>query len=133
MTSADLVAAIAHLKTTLGAQAHASTAVLDRHGHGESNHPPAAPDTGCCVRSTADVVEILRTSQRFGVPVVPFGAGSSLEGHVHAIHGGISIDMRQMNRVLRISAEDLDATVEAGVPRLQLAKALGNTGLMFPV
>jgi D-lactate dehydrogenase (cytochrome) len=65
--------------------------------------------------------------------VVPFGAGTSLEGHVHAVRGGISIDLRELNRVIRISAEDLDATVEAGVTRLQLGRALRSTGLMFPI
>jgi D-lactate dehydrogenase (cytochrome) len=65
--------------------------------------------------------------------MVPFGAGTSLEGHVHAVEGGITIDFRDMNRVVRVSVEDLDATVEAGVTRLQLEKALRNTGLMFPV
>jgi D-lactate dehydrogenase (cytochrome) len=64
---------------------------------------------------------------------VPFGAGTSLEGHVQAVEGGITIDVRELNRIVRISADDLDATVEAGVTRLQLAKALRNTGLMFPV
>jgi D-lactate dehydrogenase (cytochrome) len=67
------------------------------------------------------------------VPIVPFGAGTSLEGHVHAVKGGITIDMRELNHVLRVSAEDLDATVEAGVTRLQLGKALRSTGLMFPI
>jgi D-lactate dehydrogenase (cytochrome) len=63
--------------------------------------------------------------------VVPFGAGTSLEGHVHAVRGGLCLDMRQMNRVVRVSVEDMDATVEAGMSRLQLAKALENTGLTF--
>jgi D-lactate dehydrogenase (cytochrome) len=75
----------------------------------------------------------MQVSALHGLPVVPFGAGTSLEGHVHALRGGISLDMRQMNRVLRISVEDMDATVEAGISRLQLAKALENTGLMFSV
>lgn len=129
----DVAGAVAHLKSTLGAQANDSAAVREHHSHGESYHSPAAPDVVCFPRTIDEVVEIVRTSARFGVPVVPFGAGSSLEGHVHAIHGGISIDMRQMNRIVRISAEDLDATVEAGVTRLQLGKALRNTGLMFPI
>ncbi len=70
-------------------------------------------------------------SARYKLPIVPFGAGTSLEGHVHAVRGGISIDMRQMNRILRVSVEDMDATVEAGVSRTQLVKALENTGLTF--
>jgi len=75
----------------------------------------------------------MRIGARFQLPIVPFGAGTSLEGHVNAIHGGISVDLRQMNRVVRVGIEDLDATVEAGVTRLQLNKALRNTGLTFPI
>jgi D-lactate dehydrogenase (cytochrome) len=87
-----------------------------------------------CFPSTAEeVVEIVRISARFHLPIVPFGAGTSLEGHVQALRGGITIDVRDLNRVVRISVEDLDATVEAGVTRLQLDKALRNTGLMFPI
>jgi D-lactate dehydrogenase (cytochrome) len=129
----DVAAAIAHLKSVLGAQVNDSAAVREHHSHGESYHPPAAPDVVCLPRTTEEVVEIVRTSARFGVPVVPFGAGTSLEGHVHAVRGGISIDLREMNRILRVSAEDLDCTVEAGVTRLQLGRALRTTGLMFPI
>lgn len=127
------VPAIDQLKQLLGARATTADAVREHHSHGESYHAPAAPDIVCFPENTAEVVEIVRISQEFGLPIVPFGAGTSLEGHVHAVHGGISLDLRQMNRVLRISADDLDATVEAGVTRLQLGKALRNTGLMFPI
>jgi D-lactate dehydrogenase (cytochrome) len=126
-------AAIVELKRLLAARASDALAVRDHHSHGESYHPAAAPDVVCFPTTTDEVVEILRISARFQVPVVPFGAGTSLEGHVQALRGGITIDMREMNRVLRIGVEDLDATVEAGVTRLQLAKALRNTGLMFPI
>ena len=129
----DVAGAIAHLKSVLGAQVNDSAAVREHHSRGESYHTPAAPDVVCLPRTTDEVVEIVRASARFGVPVVPFGAGTSLEGHVHAVRGGISIDLREMNRILRVSAEDLDCTVEAGVTRLQLGKALRNTGLMFPI
>ncbi len=74
---------------------------------------------------------MVRAAARHGAPVVPFGIGSSLEGHVNAVEGGVSIDLTRMNRVLRISAEDLDVTVEAGVTRKQLDKALANTGAAF--
>jgi D-lactate dehydrogenase (cytochrome) len=129
----DVAGAIAHLKTALGAQVNDNASVREHHSHGESYHVPAAPDVVCFPRDIDDVVEIVRTSGRFGVPVIPFGAGTSLEGHVHAVRGGICIDLREMNRVLRVSAEDLDCTVEAGVTRLQLGKALRSTGLMFPM
>jgi D-lactate dehydrogenase (cytochrome) len=132
-STADIQAAIAHLKQVLGSHVNDSAAVRDHHSQGESYHQPAPPDVVCFPRNTEDVVEIMRASRQFQLPVIPFGAGSSLEGHVHAIHGGIAIDMRQMNRILRIGTDDLDVTVEAGVTRLQLQKALGNTGLMFPV
>ncbi len=131
--SADIAGAIAHLKATLGAGITDNPSVREHHSRGESYHPPAAPDAVCFPRTTDDVVAIVRASARFGVPVVPFGAGTSLEGHVHAIHGGLSIDMRRMDRILRLSAEDLDATVEAGVTRRTLGRALVNTGLMFPI
>jgi D-lactate dehydrogenase (cytochrome) len=128
-----LRSAVEALKRLLGPRATDAPVVREHHSHGESYHQPAAPDVVCFPASTQEVVEIVQISQRFQLPVVPFGAGTSLEGHVHAIRGGISIDLREMNRVLRISADDLDATVEAGVTRLQLAKALRSTGLMFPV
>jgi D-lactate dehydrogenase (cytochrome) len=107
--------------------------VREHHSHGESYHPPAAPDIVCFPISTAEVVEVVGISREFHLPIVPFGAGTSLEGHVHAIRGGVTIDLTRMNRILRVSPEDLDATVEAGVTRLQLAKALRETGLMFPI
>jgi D-lactate dehydrogenase (cytochrome) len=128
-----LGSAVEALKRLLGSRATDAPVVREHHSHGESYHQPAAPDIVCFPASTQEVVEIVQVSQRYQLPVVPFGAGTSLEGHVHAIRGGISIDLREMNRVLRVSAEDLDATVEAGVTRLQLAKALRTTGLMFPV
>ena len=71
--------------------------------------------------------------RRGRVPVIPFGMGSSLEGHVNAIHGGISIDLTRMTKVLRLSVEDLDVTVEAGLTHRKLNDHLKNTGLMFPV
>jgi D-lactate dehydrogenase (cytochrome) len=124
---------IAALKSLLGARANDTAAVREHHSHGESYHTPAAPDVVCLPHTTAEVSEIVAISARWQAPVVPFGAGTSLEGHVHAVRGGITIDLREMNRVERISADDLDVTVQAGVTRLQLAKALRTTGLMFPI
>jgi D-lactate dehydrogenase (cytochrome) len=126
-------AAVAELKQLLGSRANDSAAVRDHHSRGESYHAPAAPDIVCFPHTTDEVAAILKISARWQVPVIAFGAGTSLEGHVNAIRGGISIDLREMNNVVRLSVEDLDATVEAGVTRLQLNKALNNTGLAFPV
>jgi D-lactate dehydrogenase (cytochrome) len=126
-------AAAAELKRLLAGRASDAAAVREHHSHGESYHPSAAPDIVCFPETTEEVVDIVKTSQRFQLPIIPFGAGTSLEGHVHALRGGITISSRQLNRILRIGAEDLDATVEAGVTRLQLNKALRNTGLAFPI
>ncbi len=94
---------------------------------------PAPPDIVCFPHTTDEVAAIVKIARAHRLPIVPFGAGTSLEGHVNAFSGGITIDLREMNKVLRVSADDLDATVEAGVTRLQLNKALSNTGLTFPV
>ena len=126
-------AASDELKRLLGARANDTPAVREHHSRGESYHAPAPPDIVCFPESTDEVAAIVRISAKHGVPIVPFGAGTSLEGHVQALRGGITIDLRQMNKVLRTSVEDLDATVEAGVMRLQLNKALRNTGLTFPI
>jgi D-lactate dehydrogenase (cytochrome) len=123
--------ALAELRAFLGERATAALAAREHHGHDESSHPPALPDLVCFPQSTEEVSRIATVSAHHKLPIVPFGAGTSLEGHVHAVRGGISIDMRQMNRVLRIGVDDMDATVEAGVSRTQLAKALENTGLTF--
>ena len=129
----SVAAALAELTTLLGSRASDTAAVREHHSHGESYHPPAAPDIVCFPLTTAEVSEVARISQRFQLPLIPFGAGTSLEGHVHALRGGICVDVREMNRVLNVSAEDLDVSVEAGVTRLQLARSLRNTGLMFPI
>jgi D-lactate dehydrogenase (cytochrome) len=126
-------AAFAELTKLLGGRASDAVAVREHHSHGESYHAPAAPDIVCFPRTADEVSAIVTIAARFRVPIVPFGAGTSLEGHVHATSGGITIDLRELNKVVRVSAEDLDATVEAGVTRLQLNQALRNTGLTFPV
>src|SRR3954454_19418896 len=133
VSTSGLEQVVAELKALLGGRASDAAAVRDHHSRGESYHAPAPPDVVCFTHTTAEVADVVKISARHHVPIVPFGAGTSLEGHVHAIRGGISLDLREMNRVLRVSAEDLDATVEAGVTRLQLNKALQNTGLAFPV
>jgi D-lactate dehydrogenase (cytochrome) len=121
----------ADLRAFLGDRVTTSLAAREHHSHGESSHPPALPDLVCFPQSTDEVSQIVAVSARHGLPVVPFGAGTSLEGQVHAVRGGISIDMSRMNRIHRISVEDMDITIEAGVTRAQLAAALEDTGLTF--
>jgi D-lactate dehydrogenase (cytochrome) len=121
------------LKALLGSRANDSAAIREHHSHGESYHTPAAPDIVCFPHRTDEVAAIVKIAAAHRLSIIPFGAGTSLEGHVHAIQGGITIDLREMNTITRVSEEDLDATVEAGVTRLQLEKALANTGLMFSV
>ncbi|MDE3109949.1 MAG: FAD-binding protein [Acidobacteriota bacterium] len=124
-------AAIRDLQELLGGRATTADIVREHHSHGESYHPAAAPDVVCFPHTTEEVSEILKVSRRHQVPVIPFGAGTSMEGQINAIRGGITIDMREMNKILRISPEDLQATVQAGVPRKELQRALANTGFTF--
>jgi D-lactate dehydrogenase (cytochrome) len=128
---ADLQSAAAELRSLLDSRMTTSEVQREHHSHGESYLPPALPDIVCFPRTTDEVSEVLKVSARHKIPVVPFGAGTSVEGQVNAIHGGISLDLREMNKIVRVSVDDCDATVEAGVTRLQLIKALNNTGLTF--
>jgi D-lactate dehydrogenase (cytochrome) len=123
--------AIKELKSLFGKRASTVEAVREHHSHDESYHAAAFPDVVCFPHSTEEVSQIMKISEKYHLPVVPFGAGTGLEGQVNALRGGITIDLREMNKVLRISPEDLDATVEAGVSRKQLNEALKNTGLTF--
>jgi D-lactate dehydrogenase (cytochrome) len=121
------------LRAVLGDRVSVSDSVREHHSHGESWHAPGLPDCVVFPRSTEEVAAIVRVCAQHRRPIVPFGMGSSLEGHVNAIHGGVSIDLTRMTRVLRLSPEDLDITVEAGLTRLKLDAHLKNTGLMFPI
>ena len=124
----DLLAA---LRDVLGDRVTASAAVRDHHARGESYHPPSPPDLVAFPLTTEEVSAIVRECAQRDVPMVPFGAGTSLEGQVLALRGGVTIDLSRMNQVLRVSVEDLDATVQAGVTHRQLARHLQNTGLTF--
>jgi D-lactate dehydrogenase (cytochrome) len=121
------------LRQRLGDRLSTSAAVCAQHGKDESYHEAHAPDAVAFAHSTEEVADIVRLCARHKTPIIPFGTGTSLEGHVAALKGGICIDMSQMNRVLRVGAEDLDVTVEAGVTRKQLNEYLRDTGLFFPV
>ncbi len=127
----DRSALIEELKGIAGAGLTTADAVREHHSRGESHHTAHLPDAVVFPESNEAVQAIVRACAKHACPIVPFGAGSSLEGHVNPIHGGVSIDMTRMNKVLRVNADDLDATVQAGVTRKQLDKHLRSTGLIF--
>jgi len=125
--------ALQRLEQRFGERATRNAAVRERHGHGEAFHPPAPPDLVVFPHSTAEVAEAVRICAGARIPVIAFGAGTSLEGHVAAVRGGVCLDLSQMNRILAVHPQDMDAVVEAGVTRRQLAHELRDTGLFFPV
>ncbi len=112
-----------------------STALVVREQHGRDESSFAAPPPAAVVfaESTADVADAVKLASQYSVPVIPFGVGSSLEGHLLAVQGGISIDMSRMNSVLAIHADDLTVTVQPGVTRKQLNEEVKSTGLFFPI
>ncbi len=132
--SAPLPAALVEaLRQQFGTRYSQGESVRLQHGRDESKHEPMLPDGVVFAESTEEVADAVRLCREHRVPVIPYGVGSSVEGHVLAVHGGISIDLSGMNRVLSIHAEDLDVTVQAGVTRKQLNDELKGTGLFFPI
>ncbi len=122
-----------HLHDALPGQVSLVASELLRHGSDESSYPPILPDAVVMARSTDDVVCVMRLANEYGVPVVPFGVGSSLEGHVLPVEGGISLDLSSMNQVLEVRPDDLVAVVQAGVRRISLNEQLAGDGLFFSV
>ncbi len=121
------------LRALLGERLSTSAGVREQHGHGETYHPSEPPDAVAFARDTEEVAEIVRLCAAHDTPIIPFGTGTSLEGHVAARHGGICIDLSQMNAVLQVNQEDLDCRVQAGVTRKQLNGHLRDSGLFFPI
>jgi D-lactate dehydrogenase (cytochrome) len=110
-----------------------SMPVREHHGKDESPFGIIAPDAVAFIHSTQEAAAVMRLCAEYAVPVIPFGAGTSIEGHLLATHGGISLDMSGMNAVLAVDAEDLTVTVQAGVLRKQLNEEIKHTGLFFPI
>jgi len=108
-------------------------AVRDHHGRDESPFPPMLPDAVVFAQSTDDVAWLAQRCHEHKVPLIPYGVGSSLEGHILAIQGGISVDLSGMSQIVAVNAEDFTATVQAGVTRTQLNEHLRDTGLFFPI
>jgi D-lactate dehydrogenase (cytochrome) len=134
LLSDDVRAAlVTDLRGLLGDRCSVNPTQLEHHSHGESWHAPGYPDAVVFPVSTEEVVAVVRIAASHRAPIVPFGIGSSLEGHVNPIHGGVSVDLSRMNRVLRVSVEDLDCEVQAGITHRQLNGALANTGVHFSV
>src|SRR6185503_6689909 len=126
----DLVSALC---ADYGERAVTSRAVRDQHSHGEGMTDAALPDIVVFPNGNEEVAAIVRLCHAARVPVIAFGVGTSLEGHVAALYGGVCIDLSQMNRVLEVNAEDLDCRVQAGVLREKLNAELKGTGLFFPI
>jgi D-lactate dehydrogenase (cytochrome) len=124
---------IAALREFLGERLSTNASIREQHAKGEDANPPVLPDAVAFVESTEEVSRVLRLCNTHGVPVVPFGAGTSLEGHVVPVRKGISLDLSRMTAILEVNAEDMDCLVEPGVSRHQLNDYLRDQGLFFPV
>src|SRR5215510_1644377 len=124
---------INELSQLLGDRFTTSEHERQQHGKDESSLRPMPPDAVCFPLTTEEVASIVRCCHEHHTPIIPFGAGSSLEGHIFAPQGGVSIDLTRMNQIVRVSANDLDCTVQAGVTRQQLDKHLRPLGMFFPV
>ncbi|MEK0417791.1 MAG: hypothetical protein RI949_1797 [Pseudomonadota bacterium] len=121
------------LQAQFGSRCSTAQAVREQHGRDESPFPVTPPEAVVFCESTDDVVAVVNLAQAHAVPIIPYGTGSSLEGHLLAVHGGVSVDVSRMTGIVRINAEDLTATVQAGVTREQLNLALRDQGLFFPI
>lgn len=121
------------LKVLLEDRCTTSLAVREHHGRDESSYDPMPPDVVVYAQTTDEVAAIARLCHYYQIPMIPYGAGSSLEGHILALRGGVTIDLSQMNRMVAVHAGDLTATVQAGVTRKQLNTEIKDTGLFFPI
>jgi D-lactate dehydrogenase (cytochrome) len=121
------------LKERFGTRFSTAHAVCEHHGRDESPFPPMLPDGVVFASSTEDAAWVAAHCNRHGVPLIPFGVGSSLEGHLLAVQGGISLDLSGMDQLVSVNPEDFTATVQAGVTRKQLNDAIRDTGLFFPI
>lgn len=128
-----IAAVLGILKQRYGERFQTGLSYREQHSHTTSYLPAQLPDGVLFAQSSDDVKAVVKLSAAHKVPMVPFGTGSSLEGHVNAPYGGISIDFSRMNRVLEVNAEDLDCTVEPGITREELNVHLRDTGLFFPI
>ena len=126
-------AAISAVRELIGERLSTAQAVREQHSRGEDQTPPTLPDAVAFVETTEEVSRILALCHQHGVPLVPFGAGTSLEGHVNPVRRGISLDLSRMTAILEVNPEDMDCLIEPGVTRQQLNDYLRDQGMFFPV
>jgi len=124
---------LAALQAHFGARCSTALAVREQHGRDESPIDAPPPEAVVYCESTEDVAAVVKLADQYAVPVIPFGVGSSLEGHLLAVQGGVSIDLSRMNQVLAVQPEDLTVRVQAGVTRMQVNNEIRHTGLFFPI
>jgi D-lactate dehydrogenase (cytochrome) len=130
---APAAGAFAEIEALLGDRLSTSVALRERHGQDESYHPAHLPDAVAFPTSTEEVSSIASICTRYRIPIIPFGAGTSLEGNIAALKGGVCIDLGGMNRIIAVNVDDMDMRVEAGVTRKQVNTHIKDTGLFFPV
>src|SRR6266700_2232800 len=128
-----LASAVEALAARFGNRLVTSRAVCEQHAHTTTWLPPQPPDAVVMAQETADIQDTVRICAKYGVPVIAFGTGTSLEGQVNAAAGGVCIDLRDMNKVLEVHAEDLDCVIQPGVTRKALNEHLRDQGLFFPI
>ncbi len=133
MTQTGRPALLAALRALIGERATDAAAVREAHGRSEAYHAPHPPDVVAFPETTAEVAAIVAACAAARVPVVPFGAGTSLEGNALSVHGGVCVDFARMNCVLDVNADDMDCRVQPGITRKQLNARLRDTGLFFPI
>lgn len=126
-------ALVEELRGMLGKRLSTSPSVLEQHGRGESWHPCSPPDAVCFAQGSEEIATIVRLCASAATPVIAYGTGTSLEGQVQAINGGICIDLSQMDQVIEVNYEDMDCRVQAGVTRRELNQYLRDSGLFFPI
>ena len=126
-------ALLAELKTVFGDRLSTSMAMREHHGRDESSYDPMLPDAVVFAHTSDEVASAVRLCNQYRFPVIAYGTGTSLEGHILALQGGLSVDLSQMNQVVAVNPEDLTVTVQAGVTRKQLNTEIKDTGLFFPI
>lgn len=132
-SNSNATRAVSELQGLLGTRCSTSAYDIESHAHDESFHPPAPPDAVAFPESNEEVADVIGICRDLRVPVIPFGAGTAVEGHVQAIKGGISVDLSRMDRILDVQAEDMDCRVQAGIRRVALNDALEKLGMWLPI